>query len=126
MKPMSSYQAMQSVLKPNIQPTNTEIQSISGFFFIRWLSSDIRCLGISNFYNRYYKEIPIHIQYKMAKQILAGRIKWIQFPKKEKNEDIIITNISRYYKISLEHAVEYLDLMPKDKIQEFKTLYPKE
>jgi predicted SnoaL-like aldol condensation-catalyzing enzyme len=118
----STYQIMTSILS-NYKPNKIEKLSINGFFFVRYLSNNPKAIHIGNVFNRYYKEIPLNIQYDIAKQLLKGKIKFIQFPKKEKHLDETITNISKYYKINLDKAKEYWNLMPEKEREYFRTLY---
>jgi len=118
----STYQIMTSILN-NYNPTNDEKLSINSFFMVRWLSNNNKAIHIGNVFNRFYKEMPLSVQYNVAKQLLKGKIKFIQFPKKEKNIDVIIINISKFYKINLEKAHDYYDLMPDSERQKFKNLY---
>jgi hypothetical protein len=118
----SGYQIMVSIFN-NYNPSKDEKLTINGFFFVRYLSNNLKAIHIGNVFNRYYKEMPLNIQYDMAKQLLKGKIKYIQVPKKEKNEDIVIINISKFYKINLEKAKEYFDIMPDSEKEKFKNLY---
>ncbi len=125
-KPLTTYAVMTSILKPNINPTEDEIKKINAFFFCRYLASDPRSINIANFYNRFYNQVPMITQYKMAKAVLAGRISWINVPKTPKNQNQAITNLCRYYKISEAEALDYYEIMPENKREEFATLYPDE
>jgi hypothetical protein len=122
MSKKSGYQIMTSILN-NYKPSKEEKLSINPFFFIRWLSNSPKGIHIANVFNRFYKEIPLDIQYDTAKQLLKNKIKYIQFPKKEKNENIVIENISKFYKISLEKAMEYYEIMPEKERKRFEDLY---
>ena len=118
----SGYQIMTSILT-NYSPTDEEIERISPFFFCRYLSNHPRAVHISNVFNRYYKEIPLKIQYKISKQLLKGKIKFIQFPKNEKNKDKVLENIAKYYKISYDLSKEYIELLSEEEIEKFSRLY---
>ena len=121
---MTSYQVMTSVLKNNVNPTPEDIEKLNQFFFVRWLSSDARSLGIANFLNRFYKEIPTKNQYYLTKQVLSGRIKWINAPKKVLDNGKVIDNICRFYKINEEAAIEYYNMFSDSKREYFRNLYP--
>jgi hypothetical protein len=118
----SSYQIMTSIFN-NYNPDIKEKLKINGFFFVRYLSNNSRAIHVGNVFNRYYKYIPLNIQYDISKQLLYGKIKFIQFPKKIEENNIIITNISKYYKINLNKAKEYYNLMPESEREKFKKLY---
>jgi len=121
-KPKTSYQIMTSILT-NYSPSREEIELINEFFFCRYLSGDPRSVFVGNFLNRYYQEIPKHIGYKLAKQLLVGKIRFIQVPKKEKNEDVTIDNISKYYRICSIEAKQYFELMDAEERNKFLLLY---
>ena len=125
-KPLTSYQVLTSVLKSGIKPTDAEIKTINQFFFIRFLSSDPRSIKVANFFNCYYKYVPIVTQYNFAKAIIAGKISWIQYTPKEKNPAnfVVVNNISRFYKISYEEAEDYFSMYNEEQREHFKTLYP--
>jgi len=122
MKPKTSYQIMVSILN-DYKPTLEEKQIINSFFMCRYLSGSPASIFVGNFINRYYNEVPIELQYDISKQLLRGRIKFIQPPKKDKINDKILENITRYYKISLTDAMQYFDLMDKEEQEHFELLY---
>jgi hypothetical protein len=122
MSKKSGYQIMTSILN-TYKPTIKEKLTINPFFFVRWLSNSPKAIHIANVFNRFYKEIPINIQYDIAKQLLKNKIKYIQFPKKSEENNDIILNISKYYKINLDKAKEYWNLMPEKEREYFRTLY---
>jgi len=122
MSKKSSYQIMTSILN-TYKPTKKEKLTINPFFFIRWLSNSPKAIHIANVFNRFYKEIPINVQYDIAKQLLKNKIKYIQFPKKLEENNNIIFNISKYYKINLEKASEYYEIMPETERNRFRDLY---
>jgi hypothetical protein len=122
MKEKNSYQIMISILN-NYNPNKEEKNKINPFFFVRYLSNDARAIHIGNVFNRFYKEIPLSIQYDIAKQLLNKKIKFIQFPKKEKNTNKTISNISKYYKLNLSKAQEYYNIMNEEERKRFELLY---
>jgi len=113
---------MTSILT-NYKPTYEEKMTINSFFMCRYLSNNPMSIFIGNAYNRYYTQIPLNVQYDMAKQLLSGKIKFIQFPKKPKNEDKLIENICRYYKVNLTHAREYLEFMTQKERDDILKMY---
>jgi hypothetical protein len=125
MSKKTSFQIMTSVLK-TYNPTLEEKQSINSFFFCRFLSNHPLSIALANALNRFYKEIPVNIQYDITKDFFKNRkekIKFIQFPKKESEDNKVIDNISRYYKISIETATGYFNLMADDEKLKFKDIY---
>jgi hypothetical protein len=122
MKAKTSYQIMVSILG-NYNPTKEEKLIINSFFMCRYLSGNPKAIFVGNFINRYYNEIPQDIQYDLSKQLLRGKIKFIQPPRKDKNDDKILENITRYYKISMSDAIQYFELMDKQERIHFEELY---
>ena len=122
MKPKTSYQIMTSILT-SYQPTYTEKQLLNSFFMCRYMANHPGSIFVSNFINRYYNYLPLNIQYDFAKQVLRDKIKFIQPPRKEKFENKIANNISRFYKVSNETALEYMTQMPKTELDKFEILY---
>lgn len=121
-KKMKPYEVMTSILK-SYNPTYAEKMTINSFFMCRYLSNNPQSVFVGNMINRYYNEIPLDKQYDIAKQLLKGKIKFIQPQKKEKLDSKLLENISRFYNVNLECAIEYLELMETEQIEEFKTLY---
>lgn len=121
-KKMKPYEVMTSILK-SYNPTYAEKMTINSFFMCRYLSNNPQSVFVGNMINRYYNQIPLDKQYDVAKQLLKGKIKFIQPQKKEKLDNKLLENISRFYNINLETAIEYLELMETEQIEEFKTLY---
>jgi len=121
-KTKTSYQIMTSILS-NYNPTKEEKEIINSFFMCRYLSGNQRAVFVGNFINRYYNELPLVVQYDLSKQLLRGKIKFIQAPKKEKMDNKVLENITRYYKVSMTDAIQYLELMDQDEREHFETLY---
>ena len=118
----SPYKIMTSILS-SYQPTYDEKMTINSFFMCRYLSNHPQSVFVANMINRYYNQIPLNTQYDIAKQLLKGKIKFIQPQKKEKLDDKLLENISRYYNVNESTAIEYLELMKQPQIEEFSTLY---
>jgi hypothetical protein len=118
----STYQVMTSIFN-NYNPSLEEKLKINGFFLVRYLSNNSKAIHIGNVFNRFYKQIPINIQYDISKQLLKGKIKFIQFPKKQEDANQTVLNISKYYKINLDRGKEYYNLMPESEREKFKKLY---
>jgi len=118
------YKTMTSIFSSH-NPTKEEKEKINSFFFVRWLSNHPNAIFIGNVFNRFHKEIPIFVQYDIAKLLLNKKIKFISFPKKIVNDETqkIIENISRFYNINLSKAQEYYDIMSEQKRQYFMKLY---
>ena len=116
------YKVMTSILT-TYEPTYDEKMTLNSFFMCRYLSNDYRGVVVANLVNYYYNQLPLNIQYDFAKQVLYGEIKFIQTPKKEKLDSKLLDNISRFYKVNFDHAIEYSELMTDEDKEEFRTMY---
>lgn len=122
-KKLSPYKVMTSILT-NYKPTKEEKLSINSFFLCRWLSNSDRAIHISNTINRYYKEIPVDIQYDFVKGVLIeGGIRYIKYAKKEEEPIKTIQNISKFYNISIDNAKQYYSLMDEQEKYKFEHIY---
>ena len=122
-KKLSPYRVMTSILT-NYQPSLEEKLSINSFFLCRWLSNSTKAIHISNIINRYYKEIPVNIQYDFVKDTLhKDGVKYIKYAKKEEEPIKTIQNISKFYNITLDNAKQYYALMDDKEKYKFEHIY---
>lgn len=122
-KKLSPYKVMTSILT-NYKPTKEEKLTINSFFLCRWLSNSDRAIHISNTINRYYKEIPVDIQYNFVKGVLQkDGIRYIKYAKKEEEPIKTIQNISKFYRISIDNAKQYYSLMDAQEKYKFEHIY---
>jgi hypothetical protein len=109
------FKIMQTVLTTKrAQPE--EIQKIPPFIFRRWLSNDPRTIQAINFFNT-HSDVPIDVQYDAIQAFVGGRINYISFPKKIKDESLILEKIQKFYNTSKETAKLYLELLTPQDIQ---------
>ena len=117
------FKIMTGVLNKKSNPTIEEINKIPSYIFCNWLSGNPNTIGAANQINFYFN-IPIENQYNMIKSAFAGKLKYIPYPKNQKelnNEDANI--LSGHYNISLEKAREYLEYIDKNELKELVELY---
>jgi len=120
---LSPYKVMTSILS-DYNPSKEEKLSINSFFLVRWMSNSPLAIYISNTINRYYKEMPVDKQYDFAKDTLRrDGVRYIKYTKKEENPLEVITNISKYYKVSIITAKSYYDLMDEQERYKFEHMY---
>ena len=123
MKKKSSYQVMTSILS-NYEPSMEEKLSLNSFFYCRYLSGNIETSQIGNIINIYHDQLPLNIQYDIGNILVnKKKIKFIQVPKKEKHDSELVDNVCRYYKISIDNAKQYINLMNEEQKEKFKNLY---
>lgn len=118
---MNIFKQMSECLNTNARPLDSDLEKLPGFMFCRWLSNHPNTIMMSNQFNLYYKEIPINIQWHVAQTYINGRIRFIKFPSKSKEESSILQKcIMREYKVSLDKAKEYEELLSPKEIEKVK------
>lgn len=118
------FKTMTGCLDPKKSPSNEELEKISSFVFCRWLSGNIYTILAANQINCYY-DIPIENQYNIIKSVFAGKIKYIQYPKNIKDEENkkTLEYLCDYFKINNYEALEYLDLISKEELNQIIEMY---
>ena len=117
------FKTMTGSLNPKSKPTDEEIQKIPSYVFCRWLSGNPVALQAANMIN-FYPDIPIENQYQMVKTAFAGKIKYIPYPKSEKEHDQKqVEYLAKHFKISMEKAKEYLKFISEEELNEIVTMY---
>ena len=117
------FKTMTSVLDVKKNPSDEEIQKIPSYIFCRWLSGNPHTLLAANQINL-YDAIPIENQYKMVKNVFAGKIKFIPYPKNESADKLKkIEFVSKHFNISLEKAQEYLDFISESELKKIIDMY---
>jgi len=117
------FKTMTGVLDKKKTPTDEEIKKIPSFIFCRWLSGNPHAIFAANQINYYY-DIPIENQYKMIKEVFAGKIRYIPYPKSETSQtEKSVEYLADYFKLSLEKAREYLEFIDKDELNNIVTMY---
>ena len=114
---------MTGVLDKKKNPTSEEIQKIPSYIFLKWLAGSPLTILAGNQIN-FYDKIPIENQYRMIKNVFAGKIKYIPYPKKAQlNTQKKIGYLCEHFKISTEKAQEYLEFISKEELKEIVDMY---
>ena len=128
-KPLTSWQVMSSIFKPELKPNKEEISQLNSFFFCSYLSNNQNSIKIAALLNLWYK-IPEPVQYRFAKdyadaKLLSKKIKFISFNKQKTPPEMekILGNISKKYKVNSAAAMEYFELMDNDQRNEVYEMY---
>lgn len=115
---------MRALNKPNHNsPSLEDIQKISPYIFCRWLSGNQYTIQAANQLNLYY-EIPIENQFHIINKAFGGKIKFIKYPKNDKidnSKDIEL--LSEYFKINMDLAREYLELISIEELENIRAIY---
>jgi len=111
-----------TVLKKSKLPSDEEIEKIPGFMFCKYLGGHNITIFPANEFNMYYKEIPLTVQYKLIKQIFAGKGIYPKMIKKNPKDDSL-NNICKHFKISKERAKEYITYLSDKEIKEINEIY---
>jgi hypothetical protein len=123
---MNMFEVFGSTFKPNINPTEEELEkTLNSFLYCKWLSNNPTAVQVSLFLDMGSKFIPPQVQYKFAKLALKNsKIGFIQFPKKSKT-DKLLEPIIKKYKCNPSVAKEYLKIMGESKARELYDKYNK-
>ena len=119
------FKTITSCLQTRTYPSDTDINKISSYLFCKWLSGSKYTILAANAINQYDK-IPMTAQYKMINTAFGGKITYIPFPKKaavstRKKAEYI----QKYFNISMQKSVEYLDFIDKKELKFICDLYNK-
>ena len=111
-----------TVFKNSPLPSDEEIEKIPSFMFCRFLSTNQYTIMAANEFNKFHKEIPTHLQYKMVKQVFKGKNIYCSMPKKLP-EETSLDNLCEYFKISRSKANEYITFMSPQEIEAINNIY---
>lgn len=109
------FQVFKNILKPGYQITEADIQKINSFVMCRWLSGHPGSLLIAQMINHYDK-MPVDVQVQLA-HTLAGKFKYIPYPKSPKNIEQNLDSLCQYFNISPRIAQEYLEFISEDDLK---------
>jgi hypothetical protein len=101
--------------KPHNQSID-EILTIPKYNFAQYLGMNPSTVFAANEFNKYDK-IPIDVQFKIINDTFGNKISYIKWIKNNNEHDKKTLMISKYYKISIEKAQEYKQLMSKDELE---------
>ncbi len=114
------FKAMATVLT-NVKATESEMKKISPFIFRKWLGNHTGTIQAANFLN-IYNDIPFELQYDFIQQSIKGRISYIPYVGKKKQDNKQIEKVAIHYNISYEKAEEYLEFLTKEDIKEINRI----
>lgn len=93
----------------------SDADKVSPFLLLRWLSGDPRLLGMANQINNTPSNIKLDnlVLCRGIQETLKGKIKFIKYPqsKKDKQYEIDVTQIAKYFEVSKTEAIEYYEWM---------------
>jgi len=111
-----------TVLKKTATPSDEELNKIPSFMFCRFLGGHPVTIMPANEFNKYHKEIPMDIQFKMIKSIFAGKGIFPVMLKKLPQEDHL-DSLCKHFKISRERAREYRTYLSDEEFDEINKIY---
>jgi len=118
------FDVMKCMFKGDM-PEENEIKSIPPYILAKYLSGDPRTLAFALLYNNYSK-IPIECQFKAVRNSLYNKVKFIRFPKNDKIDDPKeIEYIAKYFKVNLERAREYRQLISQTELNDIINSFEK-
>jgi hypothetical protein len=113
---------MTSALKGDC-PSDKEISEIPSYIFCQWLSGNPSTITIANFFN-YFNKIPVKNQYDVVRAIFHNKIRYIPYPKTEKEETIKnLEYIQRYFNVNTEIAKQYLEVISEKEMAKIARAY---
>ena len=118
----NAFSEIFKVLKKGPIAKDEILNSIPGFMFCRFLGAHPITIAPANEFNKFHKQIPISIQYKMIKQVFAGKGIFPTMLKKtppQDNLDVLCT----HFKISREQAKEYRTFLSDEEFNEISRSY---
>ncbi len=111
-----------TVLKKGLIPSDEILSSIPSFMFCRFLGGHPVSIMPANEFNKYHKEIPMHIQFKLIKSVFAGKGIFPVMLKKLPQENHL-DSLCKYFKISRERAREYRTYITNEEFEKINKIY---
>lgn len=121
MEERTFFQIITSIVDKKFFPTEDEIGTLNSYITLQYLANDPQASMYANVINC-YSDIPLSAQYRFLRHSLPK--KFIKFNKKEKIQDKeTVELVSRYYNISEKLAINYLELLNTNDIDEIKDYF---
>jgi hypothetical protein len=118
-KKHTTWDIINSVFKKDFVPTDEEFKQLNSFMLCRTLSNSPLGIEVANFINCNHSTLDIKMQYWFARSALQA-VKFIGYPKKDKEENENIKYVASEYNCSDEVARRYLKILPKDQLDALK------
>ena len=117
------YQLMTSIVDKKIKPTDEQIDTMSSFVTVQYLSNDPMGCIVGNTMNIYSK-VPMVAQYRFFRYAMPKNVKYIQFLKKPIASDSEnLLNVCRFYDVNETMGKEYLEILKESDLAEIKDYY---
>jgi len=118
----NAFNEIFKVLKKGPIASDEVLKTVPAYMFCRFLGGHQVTIQAANIFNLYYNQIPMHLQYKMIKQVFAG--KGI-YPIMIKNtpEDKSLDVICKHYKINRTLAKEYKQYISDEELKRLTDIY---
>ena len=120
-KEPSMFEVMNACINKKMKPTLKQKQKISEFSFHALLARYENSLDLALMFNT--KNIPVEVQWDMVNYLSPKG--YVAFQARPEKEELIIENISKYYRCNYNIAKQYLDLMSKEDIKIMNQKYEK-
>lgn len=121
-KEKSIFQIMGTAITKQEMPSNDEIAKINPFLFMRWLSNHPIGVDIANYLNT-SQGIPIKAQYLFVRYTMPPKIKYISYPKQEKDNSKEIDIIVKHYDVNRNTAKQYLSIISEEQLKRLMIAY---
>jgi hypothetical protein len=106
--------------KQNI--TDEDIEKISSFVMNQWLSGDRVGVQFANIFNQ-YDNIPIRQRIQVLQGLMPVGIKYIKYPKKNKEKDRYLDLLMKHFNVRMDTAKLYYDILTVDELVELEEQY---
>lgn len=118
------FKTMTTALKGDC-PSEQEINEVPSYIFCRWLSGNPNTITIANIFN-YFHKIPIKNQYDVVRALFHNKIRFISYPKSDKDTLKDLENleyIKKYYKVNDDIAKQYLEVISDEELSKIIRAY---
>ena len=109
------FTVFKKCLNPRATFTDEDVGKVNEFVFCRWLSGNPNTLQLAQFFNQ-YPNVPMKLKLQMVQKVVNGKIRYIPYPKQEKDINELINKISLYYNVNNNIAKLYLEFISKDEM----------
>lgn len=117
------FKTMTNITKPGNIPSDSDIAKIPSFIMCNWMSGSPRMVHMANTFNQ-FSDIPIKNQFLTAKFEFQGKVNYVPYPKKIKDEmsknELIIQEMLQ---LSNEKSKLYASLISDEEMNELSETY---
>lgn len=102
--------------------TDEDLTKISSFVMNQWLTGNRIGLQFASIFNQ-YDDIPIRQRIQVLQSLMPVGIKYIKYPKKNKEKDKYIDLLMRHFNVRMDIAKLYYQILSVDDLVELEEQY---